>query len=168
MNNKSITDFLSEEYKEFAFYSIENRAIPSVIDGFKPSQRKIIHISSQIWKNGSEKALKVFQLTGKVASDCLHYDTEILLSNGESVKIGDWFHKFPDVEMEVVCIDDIGSTTVSKGFSPKISLQKYVYEIETEDGNVHKLSGNHEIMLSNGVYKKVSEITVSDNLKSIS
>jgi DNA gyrase/topoisomerase IV subunit A len=50
-------------------YSIEGRAIPSMIDGFKPSQRKVIHISSQIWKTGNEKALKIFQLAGKVASD---------------------------------------------------------------------------------------------------
>jgi DNA topoisomerase-2 len=46
MNKKTITQFLSEEYKEFALYSIENRAIPSIIDGFKPTQRKIIHISN--------------------------------------------------------------------------------------------------------------------------
>ena len=32
MQQKSITQFLSEEYKEFALYSIEGRAIPSVID----------------------------------------------------------------------------------------------------------------------------------------
>ena len=42
MIEKSITEFLSNEYKEFALYSIEGRAIPSVIDGFKPTQRKII------------------------------------------------------------------------------------------------------------------------------
>ena len=69
MTEKSISEFLSDEYKEFAMYVVEGRAIPSVIDGFKPTQRKIIHVSNQIWKNGSEKALKVFQLAGKVASD---------------------------------------------------------------------------------------------------
>jgi len=73
ITEKSISDFLSNEYKEFAMYSIEGRAIPSVIDGFKPVQRKIIHISSQIWKTGNEKALKVFQLAGKVASDAFYH-----------------------------------------------------------------------------------------------
>jgi DNA gyrase/topoisomerase IV subunit A len=68
ITQKTISDFLSTEYKEFAMYSIEGRAIPSMIDGFKPSQR-VIHISSQIWKTGNEKALKIFQLAGKVASD---------------------------------------------------------------------------------------------------
>ncbi len=73
VTQKTITDFLSNEYKEFSLYVIENRAIPSVIDGFKPSHRKIIHVSNQIWKTGSEKTLKVFQLAGKVASDCFYH-----------------------------------------------------------------------------------------------
>ena len=81
MNNKTITEFLSEEYKEFAMYTIENRAIPSVIDGFKPSQRKTIHVSNEIWKTGSEKTLKVFQLAGKVASDAYYHHGNSSLEN---------------------------------------------------------------------------------------
>ena len=65
---KTISEFLSDEYKDFALYTIENRAIPSVIDGFKPTQRKIINASTQVWKSGTEKPLKVFQLSGIIAS----------------------------------------------------------------------------------------------------
>lgn len=71
--SKTITEFLSQEYKDFSLYTIENRAIPSVIDGFKPTHRKIIFIANQIWKNGTEKPLKVFQLAGKVASDAFYH-----------------------------------------------------------------------------------------------
>ncbi len=78
---KTITEFLSDEYKEFSLYVIENRAIPSVIDGLKPTQRKIIHISNQVWKTGSEKPLKVFQLSGKVASDCYYHHGDNSLSD---------------------------------------------------------------------------------------
>jgi DNA topoisomerase-2 len=73
LESKSISQFLADEYKEFSLYTIESRAIPSVIDGFKPTQRKIIHVSSGIWKTGSEKTLKVFQLAGKVASDAFYH-----------------------------------------------------------------------------------------------
>jgi DNA topoisomerase-2 len=78
---KTISEFLSDEYKEFAMYVIEGRAIPSVIDGFKPTQRKIIHIANQIWRTGNEKTLKVFQLSGKVASDCFYHHGDMSLSN---------------------------------------------------------------------------------------
>jgi len=71
--SKTISEFLSQEYKEFSLYTIESRAIPSVIDGFKPTQRKIIHVSSDIWRTGNEKTLKVFQLAGKVASDAFYH-----------------------------------------------------------------------------------------------
>lgn len=81
ITEKTISEFLSEEYKEFAMYSIEGRAIPSVVDGFKPTQRKIIHISNQIWKTGSEKNLKVFQLAGKVASDAFYHHGNTSLEN---------------------------------------------------------------------------------------
>jgi len=81
MNEKTISEFLSLDYKEFAMYSIEGRAIPSVIDGFKPTQRKIIHISNQIWKTGNEKTLKVFQLAGKVASDAFYHHGNASLEN---------------------------------------------------------------------------------------
>lgn len=164
---KTISDFLSNDYKEFAFYTIENRAIPSIIDGFKPSQRKIIHISNLTWKSGNEKSLKIFQLAGKVASDCLEYNTEVLLSNGETIKIGEWFHLYPDVELEVLCLNEKGEVCISRGFNPKISLQKDVYEIETEDGKIHKMSGNHLVMLKDGSYKKASDLTEDDELKSI-
>lgn len=72
-SNKTISEFLSKEYKEFSLYTIENRAIPSIIDGFKPTHRKVIHVCSDIWKSGTEKPLKVFQLAGKVASDAFYH-----------------------------------------------------------------------------------------------
>ncbi len=71
--DKTIKDFLSEEYKDFSLYTIENRAIPSCIDGFKPTARKVIACSINTWKNGSEKPLKVFQLAGQVASTMFYH-----------------------------------------------------------------------------------------------
>jgi DNA topoisomerase-2 len=82
MIEKSITEFLSNDYKEFAMYVVEGRAIPSVIDGFKPSQRKIIHGSSLVWKTGNEKPLKVFQLSGFIANKCFYHHGSSSLDNG--------------------------------------------------------------------------------------
>lgn len=72
MKISTITEYLDQDYKEYAKYVIENRAIPSVIDGLKPTQRKVIYVADKIWKNGSEKPYKVFQLTGRIAADA-HY-----------------------------------------------------------------------------------------------
>lgn len=69
---KTVTDYLNNDYREYAIYVVEDRAIPSVIDGFKPSQRKVIFVADKVWKNGSEKPLKIYQLSGKVATES-HY-----------------------------------------------------------------------------------------------
>jgi DNA topoisomerase-2 len=56
----------------YGMYTLEDRAIPSAIDGFKPTQRKIIYIADKVWRTGSEKPLKIFQLGGRIAADA-HY-----------------------------------------------------------------------------------------------
>jgi len=71
-NTKSISAFLDDDYKEYAQYVVSNRAIPSVIDGFKPTQRKIIDIASRTWKTGNEKPMKVAALTGLLMTH--HYN----------------------------------------------------------------------------------------------
>ena len=61
-------DFFDNEYLGYAKYVVENRAIPSLVDGFKPSQRKIAYASHKLWKTGKEKPMKVFQLGGQAAA----------------------------------------------------------------------------------------------------
>lgn len=65
---RTVEDFFDKEVRDYAIYVVENRAIPSVIDGFKPSQRKIAHTANGVWKTGNEKPMKVFQLGGLAAA----------------------------------------------------------------------------------------------------
>jgi DNA topoisomerase-2 len=78
---KTVTEYLDQDYGNYAKYVIEHRAIPSVIDGFKPTQRKIIYIAAKVWKNNSDKPLKIFQLGGKVASDANYHHGDASLSS---------------------------------------------------------------------------------------
>lgn len=57
-SNRNITDFLNADYLQFAFSVIEDRALPSVIDGFKPAARKIVHAALA----GSIKDGKLYKL----------------------------------------------------------------------------------------------------------
>lgn len=43
MENRNLKEVVDNEYKEFALYTVENRAIPSCIDGLKPVQRKVLY-----------------------------------------------------------------------------------------------------------------------------
>lgn len=70
---RTVDNFFDKELRGYAKYTIENRAIPSVIDGFKPSQRKIAHTANGIWRTGNERPMKVFQLGGEAASKTLFH-----------------------------------------------------------------------------------------------
>lgn len=70
---RQIDDFFDNELRNYAIYTIENRAIPSAIDGFKPSQRKVAFVANRVFKSGNEKPLKVFQLAGRVASEAFYH-----------------------------------------------------------------------------------------------
>lgn len=171
---KSITEFLSNEYKEFAMYVVEGRAIPSIIDGLKPSQRKVIQVANQIWKTGSEKTLKVFQLSGKVASDCyyhhgdcLSHETEIVMEDGSIITIGEWFEKYPDKQFNLISYDEKNSKFVTGiGHSPRIgSVTDVEYEIVMEDDSIFKCTGNHPFLTHRG-WVNAEDLLDTDEIKS--
>ena len=72
MENIKISNFLDTSYKEYALYVIKQRAIPSVIDGLKITPRKILYVSSKIWKNYDNEE-KVETLAGRVLSDAKYH-----------------------------------------------------------------------------------------------
>jgi len=81
MNKKTVTEFFDKEYLEYAKYVVSNRAIPSCIDGLKPTQRKVIFVSNKIWKSGKEKPMKLFQLAGRVAAEAYYHHGNTSLEN---------------------------------------------------------------------------------------
>lgn len=155
----NVTDYLDADYAAYGMYTIENRAIPSVIDGFKPTQRKIIYVSNKVWKSGNEKPIKVFQLAGKIAADahyhhgdCLDPETEIMLTDGSYITIGEWFEKYPGKEMKVLAYDEENKKFVeAKGHSPRIgNVTTEEYELEMEDGTIFKCTSNHPFLTQRG------------------
>jgi len=174
ITEKTITEFLSGEYKEFAMYSIEGRAIPSVIDGFKPTQRKIIHGSSQIWKTGNEKTLKIFQLSGYIAAncfyhhgDCLDPNTEIMMEDGQIITIFDWFENYPEKKFNLISFDEQNKKFVTGiGHSPREgSITDIEYEIVMEDDSIFKCTGNHPFLTQRG-WINAEDLVDTDEIKS--
>ena len=66
------TDFIDKELILFSNYA-NVRAIPSVVDGLKPGQRKIMWVA---FKNNIKKELKVNQLGGKVSEQSAYHHGE--------------------------------------------------------------------------------------------
>jgi DNA topoisomerase-2 len=69
IKKRSISSFLNKEVYDYSLHIVENRALPSVIDGFRPTNRKIIYVAS----TNKIEWLKIFQLTGTVAKDAFYH-----------------------------------------------------------------------------------------------
>ena len=73
MKNKTrdISSFLNEEYRDYSMYCAMERCTPSLIDGFKLTQRKIMHAAFK----GAAKSgnlIKMLNLTGDLLKETLY------------------------------------------------------------------------------------------------
>ena len=60
----TIESFVHHQLKDFSQATLK-RAIPHILDGLKPTQRKVLYF---LLSGGSQKEQKVFQLTGRIAA----------------------------------------------------------------------------------------------------
>ena len=89
-NKRTITNFLNTEYLNYAFSVLEERAIPSAIDGFKPGARKIMHASlAGTTKDG--KLYKLLALSGDAMRVSLYAHGDASL-NGTIVGMCKYFN----------------------------------------------------------------------------
>ena len=128
VKNKTVTEYLDQDYAMYGMYTLENRAIPSVIDGFKPTQRKIIYISDKVWRSGNEKPLKIFQLGGKIAADA-HYHHGDGSLNGAIIGMAQSFKN------SLPLLDEIGQFGSLR--SPEAGAARYIST---------KLTGNFRLL----------------------
>ena len=67
---RNLTDIIDTDLREFSMYTIESRAIPSVIDGMKPTQRKLLYAMITEYKGNK---VKVAELGGGLAKMNYHH-----------------------------------------------------------------------------------------------
>ncbi|CAD7949798.1 unnamed protein product [Amoebophrya sp. A25] len=82
----TVKDFINREMVQFSKYDLR-RAVPSVIDGLKPSQRKILFAC---FKRNLKSDIKVAQLSGYVSEKAAYHHGEVSLQ-GAIVKLAQTF-----------------------------------------------------------------------------
>ena len=86
---RNLTSIIDTELREFSMYTIENRAIPSAIDGFKPTSRKILY--AMINEYGGKKT-KVNDL-GSISKFNYHHGEAS--AQGAAVNMANWNNNAP-------------------------------------------------------------------------
>ena len=116
-NEKSVTDFLDNEYRGYSNYVIQNRACPSLIDGFKTGARKIMHASFKgSLKNGETK--KVTNLAGETMNYSLYQHGDSSL-NGTIITLSQDF----DFNLNPLFVDGQNGTLRSQ----EAASPRYLY-----------------------------------------
>eukprot|EP00930_Biecheleria_cincta_P068889 TRINITY_DN56718_c0_g1_i1.p1 TRINITY_DN56718_c0_g1~~TRINITY_DN56718_c0_g1_i1.p1 ORF type:complete len:1479 (+),score=323.22 TRINITY_DN56718_c0_g1_i1:52-4488(+) len=71
------TEFIHKELVQFAKYDVQ-RSVPSVVDGFKPSQRKVLFCA---FKKRLRTDIKVAQFVGYISEQSAYHHGEVSLEN---------------------------------------------------------------------------------------
>ena len=128
--NRTVSDILDREYRDYAIYIAENRALPMIADGMKTGARKIMHAAFKgSLKDGKQK--KLVALVGETLLHTLYPHGDGSLQ-GSSVGLSqDYKHN-----LNMLYIDSQNGTLRSDvSASPRylyVQLSKYAELLKTD------------------------------------
>ena len=115
-----ISDVMKNEYRDFAIYTVENRAIPSVMDGLKNVQRFYLYSSIKNSRNDFKKVSAI----GGIVSDYGYNHGEMSAAQAGQLMAADWSNH--------VCIIQ-GRGNFGSRLVPEAAASRYTYSKISED-----------------------------------
>jgi DNA gyrase/topoisomerase IV subunit A len=116
MKNKitKLSTLAERDWKEYALYTLYHRAIPSMVDGLKPSQRFILYSAL---KSAKDKFIKVAEIAGNVSSYGYHHG-ETSAQDAATAMAALWSNNVPLLEGD----GNFGTRLIQKA-----SAARYIY-----------------------------------------
>jgi len=125
MNSRTISSFINKEYKNYSLYTLYNRAIPNLIDGFKPSQRKSFYVVPK-----SSDFIKVQAVAGRMISEA-NYNHGDASASDSIIRMAQDFtgaNNIPVFEKK----GSFGSKFIKKASAPRyiyVKANKFYYDL---------------------------------------
>lgn len=91
MTDKQIEQIIHSEYRDYAHYVLHSRAIPSVIDGLKPGQRKALYTAIRKAKS----PVKTMSLIGSTISFANFHHGDASLESAINLMAAPWNNNVP-------------------------------------------------------------------------
>jgi DNA topoisomerase-2 len=92
VNEMNITQLIDTQYKDYAKYVLYSRAIPHMIDGLKPSQRKILYTALKTAKGAR---IKTASLSGNVISQANYHHGDASLNEAITKMVQPFVNNVP-------------------------------------------------------------------------
>ena len=162
-------DYVSDAYIAYGSNVNTSRAFPSIYDGLKPVQRKIILSSYEVAK---EKEVGSANIVGRCISfyhphgDCLAGFTKVLLSDYSSKTIEELTKINTDQEVYSV---DLKTGKIVKAVATNFREVKKnnLWHITLSDGGSLHCSDNHPILMRDKTYKRAEDLKPGDMVFSL-
>lgn len=156
-----------EYYTDYARYVLEYRALPSIYDGLKPVQRRIIYTANQQPK----KLMKTAKLAGLVMSyhphgSCLSGDTVFFSLDGKPKTIKEMYDS-EDSEFYGLAINSENKIEPCKITHVRVGqVTRKLYHIHLSDGGTITCTGNHPFMNTQHKFIKAEDLKIGYELYS--
>ncbi|BBC78333.1 DNA topoisomerase II [Escherichia phage EcS1] len=99
LNIRGLKSIIDNEALAYAMYTVENRAIPNMIDGFKPVQRFVVHRALDLARGNKTKFHKLASIAGGVA-DLGYHHGEGSAQDAGALMANDWNNNLPMLDGE--------------------------------------------------------------------
>lgn len=111
---RKFSDIMNKEARDYSMYTIEDRAIPNLIDGLKPVQRLFLYSVLRNAKNNFSKVAAV----GGVVSEYGYHHAEIAAQDAGALMANTWNNNFPII---------LGRGNFGSRIVPEASAARYIY-----------------------------------------
>jgi DNA gyrase/topoisomerase IV subunit A len=138
LNNRDLKSIIDNEALAYAMYTVENRAIPHMIDGFKPVQRFVVARTLDMARGSKEKFHKLASIAGGVADYGYHHGEGSAQEAG-ALMANTWNNNYPFLDGQ----GNFGSRLVQKAGASRYifaRISKNFYDIykDTEYAPSHE------------------------------
>jgi hypothetical protein len=158
------TSLVLQMKSDFEDYAKSDLDIGIIMSGHEKVNNCSVVIST--WQSIVKLPKSWFKAFDAVIGDeCLHPDTKISMADNtkkyiKNIEIGDYVKTFNEKTKK------IENKKVLK-LHENLSIDEDFYEIETKNGNILKITGNHKVLLTNGKWVEVKYLREGDIINSI-
>lgn len=160
-------NLVTQANDDFNNYNYKNQIklkIEMIFSGQKPKPESNIVIGT--YQSLVKKKAEYFeQFDSIIVDECLHPDTLITMANNTYKKIsnivtGDLVKTF-NIKTKSIEVNEVDYV------HKNLSISEDMYEIEMDDSSIIKITGNHKVQLTTGIWKRVDELELSDEILNI-